>query len=175
MSDRQIMRCFFPCSTLNTRPTTNAPERPLESPNRITRLIANRRDKLMRLATLDGQPQPKKNTRLFLVNSNSTTSAAEPSTVNNGAANEVENNYATRSKAKMNKTTSRNDVGFKRKYIHNRKNRVRRKLINPKDDSDSDSDLSDSFDSNEKKELIKADSEIIRQVSKTILSAHKII
>lgn len=168
MSDVQLMRCFFPCSTLNSRTTTNTQERPLESPNRITRLIANRRERLMRLANLDGQPpEAKKNPTLPSLNSKSTATTTEPSTTNDGKSeslHEIEKNYATRSKSKANKTAVRNDVGFKKKYIRSRKSRIRRKQTNVKDDSDSDSDLNSSFNLNEKKEQNKTNAGTNRQV-----------
>lgn len=169
MSERQLMRCFFPCSTLNSRSTTNVPERSLESPNRITRLIANRREKLIRLANLDGQPQPKKNTTLPRTNLSSTAENTENAPSVNGSTRKVENGYVTRSKVKGRKVSPLKDVGFKRKCIRSRKSRVRRKQSNKKDDSDSDSDLSSSFEFDDKKEPTKVDYETIRQVSKITL------
>lgn len=131
-SDHQVLRCFL--DTVNSRRTTNTLERPLESPNRITRLIANRREKLVRLATRENGSNSK---------NNSSTSNASPATNSNAAeaasVSEPVNNYTLRSgKCRSNKTALRSK-GTKRKHsCLSKRNRARRKQNNAKDDSDSE-------------------------------------
>ncbi|CAK9814260.1 DDB1- and CUL4-associated factor 5 [Anthophora quadrimaculata] len=102
-----------------------APERPLESPNRITRLIAYRREKLMRLAAVDcGAPA-----------NNTSAAASEPST--SGSASDGDNAQVkcrSKSKSKL--------KGVKRKHgkISERRSRARRKCAVLHINSDSDSD-----------------------------------
>lgn len=102
-----------------------APERPLESPNRITRLIAHRREKLMRHAAIACRAP-----------TNSATAAiSEPSV--SGSASDGDNAQVkcrSKSKSKL--------KGVKRKHgkISERRNRARRKCAVLQINSDSDSD-----------------------------------
>ncbi|XP_053994567.1 DDB1- and CUL4-associated factor 5 [Hylaeus volcanicus] len=99
------------------------PERSLESPNRISRLIANRREKLMRLAAMDcGVPL-----------NNASTTAPGPSA--SGSASDGENaQIKCRFKPKL--------KGIKRKHGKNsgRRSRARRKCTVLQINSESDSD-----------------------------------
>ncbi|XP_031786381.1 DDB1- and CUL4-associated factor 5 isoform X1 [Nasonia vitripennis] len=143
-SDDQLMlRCFLG-STLNTNGTSNASERPLESPNHITRLIANCRDKLMRLAALEAGTQIT-NGNTVTKKENTSTAAAATTSANlvegHASASEPESKTSTRKKNKTIKITLRPTQGVKRKHslrLSARKNRTRRKLNNAKDNSDSE-------------------------------------
>ncbi|XP_032691163.1 DDB1- and CUL4-associated factor 5 [Odontomachus brunneus] len=102
-----------------------APERPLGSPNRITRLIAARREKLMRLAATD----------CGTTTCNNSTNIAERSascSASEGDSARTKCRSKSRSKLK----------GIKRKHarISGRRSRVRRKCTVLKINSDSDSD-----------------------------------
>ncbi|XP_076749837.1 DDB1- and CUL4-associated factor 5 isoform X1 [Xylocopa sonorina] len=128
-SDRQLMLSILGSAvTLASHGSSGggvAPERPLESPNRITRLIAYRREKLMRLAAVDcGAPA-----------NNVSAAASEPSA--SGSASDGDNaqiKCRSKSKSKL--------QGVKRKHgkISERRNRARRKCAVLQINSDSDSD-----------------------------------
>ncbi|XP_058809986.1 DDB1- and CUL4-associated factor 5 [Phymastichus coffea] len=131
-SDHQIMRCFL--GSVNSHTTTNVPERPLESPNRITRLIANRREKLVRLATLGNGTHPKNN--CTTLNTSAATNSNAPEA---GSVSEPENNYTLRSGRCRSSKTALRSKGTKRKHsCLSKRNRARRKQNNAKDDSDSE-------------------------------------
>lgn len=142
-SDDQLMlRCFLG-STLNTNGTSNASERPLESPNHITRLIANCRDKLMRLAALEAGTQIRNGNSV--TRKETTSAVVAPSSANqieeHASASEPENKTSRRNKNKTIKITLRPTQGVKRKHslrVSARKNRTRRKQNNAKDDSDTE-------------------------------------
>ncbi|XP_034174647.2 DDB1- and CUL4-associated factor 5 isoform X1 [Osmia lignaria lignaria] len=98
---------------------------PLESPNRITRLIAYRREKLMRLATVDcGTPA-----------NNASAAISEPSV--SGSASEGDN-AQIKCKSKLKSKLK----GVKRKHgkVSERRSRARRKCAMLQINSDSDSD-----------------------------------
>ena len=98
---------------------------PLESPNRITRLIAYRREKLMRLATVDcGTPA-----------NNAAAAISEPSV--SGSASEGDN-AQIKCKSKLKSKLK----GVKRKHgkVSERRSRARRKCAMLQINSDSDSD-----------------------------------
>lgn len=125
-SDRHIMLSVLG-SAVSSRSSYGggvAPERPLESPNRITQLIANRREKLMRLAGLE----------CATTLNNSSNIVPEPSASGSeGEDSLLKCRYKPKSKLK----------GVKRKHdrISRRRSRVRRKKCTVlKIHSDSDSD-----------------------------------
>ncbi|KAG7202814.1 hypothetical protein KM043_009971 [Ampulex compressa] len=126
-SDRQLMLSILG-SAVTSRGTSGGgvvPERSLESPNRITRLIANRREKLMRLAALDCGASL----------SNPFNSAPELSA--SGSASDEDNaQSACRSRSKLKLK------GVKRKHakVSGRRSRARRKCTVLKIESNSDSD-----------------------------------
>lgn len=142
-SDDQLMlRCFLG-SSLNTNGTSNASERPLESSNHITRLIANCRDKLMRLASLEAGTQITNGNTVTRKESTSvaTVTSATNQEDEHTLASEPENKTSTRNKNKTIKITLRPSQGVKRKHslrLSTRKSRTRRKLTNAKDDSDTE-------------------------------------
>ena len=123
-SDRQLMLNIL---TITSRRSSGGvvPQRPLETPNRITRLIANRREKLMRLAAMDcGAPL-----------NNTSTAAPGPSA--SGSASDGENAQVkcrSESKSKLR--------GVKRRHlkISGIRSRARRNCAGLQIKSDSDSD-----------------------------------
>lgn len=129
-----ILFCFFIASTASDELMLNmlgivssrAPSGgPLESPNRITRLIAYRREKLMRLATVDcGTPA-----------NNASAAISEPSV--SGSASEGDN-VQIKCKSKLKSKLK----GVKRKHgkVSERRSRARRKCAMLQINSDSDSD-----------------------------------
>ncbi|KAF7397304.1 hypothetical protein HZH68_008526 [Vespula germanica] len=132
-SDRHLMLSILG-SAVSSRSSYGggvAPERPLESPNRITQLIANRREKLMRLAGLD----------CATTLNNSSNTVPEPSAsgyVSEGDNSQIKCRYKSKSKLK----------GVKRKHarISGRRSRARRKCTVLKIHSDSDSDATQPVD-----------------------------
>lgn len=98
------------------------PERRSESPNRITQLIANRREKLMRLAALEG----------------GTTVHASTNTVNHidPVSDSDKDDIKTKSKTKSRSKSTK----IKHGRISRKKCRIRRKLAVQKDSSDTHSD-----------------------------------
>ncbi|XP_015183769.1 PREDICTED: DDB1- and CUL4-associated factor 5 [Polistes dominula] len=126
-SDRHIMLSVLG-SAVSSRSSYGggvAPERPLESPNRITQLIANRREKLRRLAGLD----------CATALNNSSNTVPEPSAsgyVSEGDNSQIKCRYKSKSKLK--------GVKVKHGRISSRRSRVRRKCTVLKIHSDSDSD-----------------------------------
>jgi len=106
-----------------------APERPLESPNRITRLIANRREKLMRMATMD--------CRMPLNNSSN---AAERSASDSTSENAGDNTHTKR--RSKSKSKSKNVKRKHTRVSERRRISARRKCTKSvlKVNSDSDSD-----------------------------------
>ena len=135
--------------TLSSSPQSPASsstgERPLESPNRITRLIAYRREKLMRLAHEGGSPSKNDSTTNTNATKTKPTTRATPATTsNNGeesaSASEPETSATTRSKSKKNKVAQKLK-GVKRKHNTRapaKKNGVRKKQNDAKGDSDSE-------------------------------------
>ncbi|KZC10050.1 PREDICTED: DDB1- and CUL4-associated factor 5 [Dufourea novaeangliae] len=122
-SDRQLI-----LRILESAGSGLVPERPLGSPNRITRLIANRREKLMRLAAMDcGAPL-------------NNISSVAPGLSGSDSASDGENAQTKcRSKSKL------KIKGVKRKhdkimYSARRSRRARRKCAVLQINSDSDSD-----------------------------------
>jgi hypothetical protein len=152
------MRRFI-ASTFNSLASSTAPERPLESPNRITRLIANRREKLMRLAALEAGSQFMNSTvnaslstktiaTTSMVTSISTMSASKTTVTlmqdtESGTASESEiNNLACNNKNKTNRIMPKSKT-IKKKHSSRLlavRNRTRRKLRNIKEDNDTEQD-----------------------------------
>ncbi|XP_076379030.1 uncharacterized protein LOC143259660 [Megalopta genalis] len=126
-SDHQLMLSILG-SAVTSRGSSGGgttSERPLEFPNRITRLIANRREKLMRLAAMDcGAPL-----------NNTSTTAPGPSASDSASDGE---NTQTKSRSKSKSKVK----GIKRKHdkISGRRSRARRKCAVLQINSDSDSD-----------------------------------
>lgn len=134
-SNNRLMRCYL-TSSLNT--TVNSHERPLDSPNRITRLIANKREKLMRHAALGKSVQSRsRSTTNNYRNHNYNTSAANAG--ESGSTSEPENaGCSTRSKSK-NKINLRSKTAKRKLGLRmSKRTRTRRKQNNAKDDSDSE-------------------------------------
>lgn len=102
-----------------------APERPLQPPNRITRLIAYRREKLMRLAAADCETPAN----------NASAAISEPSV--SGSASDGDN-AQVKCKSKLKSKLK----GVKRKHgkVSDRRSRARRKCAVLQINSDSDSD-----------------------------------
>ncbi|XP_015609773.1 DDB1- and CUL4-associated factor 5 [Cephus cinctus] len=130
-SDRQLMLSILG-SAVSSRGSSGggvAPERQSESPNRITRLIANRREKLMRLAAMEGGAT---------LNA-STNTAPDCSASGSGSEiDEVKVKSKSKSKTKL--------KGVKRKHgrLSGRRSRARRKCtVSKSSDSDSDEQLLD--------------------------------
>ena len=137
------MRCLLAGSTLNSYTSSSTPERPLEWPNRITRLIANRREKLMRLAALEGGVQSKNNRT---VTNTSTAVATTSNAAESVSTSEPENNKISR--RNKNKGSKIMQKGIKRKHnshMSTRRNRTRRKQSNVKNESDSEPDDQESY------------------------------
>ncbi|XP_012258334.2 DDB1- and CUL4-associated factor 5 [Athalia rosae] len=123
-SNRQLMLSIMG-SAVSSRSSTGGgvtPERPSESPNRIAQLIANRREKLMRLAALEGGATV--NTSINAV------SRVEP------VAEDVKEDIRSKCKSKSRSKSAK----IKHSRITRKKCRIRRKLVIKKDDSDTYSD-----------------------------------
>ncbi|XP_046750660.1 DDB1- and CUL4-associated factor 5 [Diprion similis] len=124
-SDRQLMLSILG-SAIGSRSLTSGgvvPERPSESPNRITQLIANRREKLMRLAALEG----------------GATVNASTNTVNH--LDSVTDSDKDDSKTKCKSKSKSKGAKVKHGRISRIKFRVKRKLPIKKEDSDTHSDV----------------------------------
>ncbi|XP_012286907.1 DDB1- and CUL4-associated factor 5 isoform X2 [Orussus abietinus] len=124
-SDRQLMLSFLG-SAVSSRGTSGgvAPQRPSESPNRITRLIANRRKKLMRLAAMESGANPNASANTV------------PELFTSSSESEGEN---ARGKHKSKSKTK--PKGVKRKHDKSsERSRARRKYMIAKSNTDSDSD-----------------------------------
>ncbi|XP_014214692.1 DDB1- and CUL4-associated factor 5 [Copidosoma floridanum] len=138
-SDNRMMRCYITSTPNNT---VNSHERPLDSPNRITRLIANKRDKLMRHAALGNNTQQlhSRNTMKSHRNHSYNTSAANAG--ESGSTSEPENTgCSTRSKSK-NKINLRSKAAKRKHGVRvSKRTRARRKQNNAKDDSDSEPEV----------------------------------
>ncbi|KAJ8683820.1 hypothetical protein QAD02_019612 [Eretmocerus hayati] len=143
ISDQHSLQCSLGPSS--TSPAASKPtERPLESPNRITRLIAKRREKLMRLAALEIGHQVENS---LLKKSETSSSASSKSSESNTSksSSDSEEEYV--------RSTNNNDIalthqsrGFKRKIISHtpaRKTRIYRKHKNLRSDSSDSDELPD--------------------------------
>ncbi|XP_033228177.1 DDB1- and CUL4-associated factor 5 isoform X2 [Belonocnema kinseyi] len=102
-SDRQLMLTILG-PTVNSRNSSTgmAPERPSESPNRITRLIANRRTKLMRLAGMETSETNTPNTPATSTTVSATNGhAGESSCVSETVAESSRTKSKSKSKSKL--------------------------------------------------------------------------